>query len=1144
MTILRALDVKKWKVGRVALPNKVYAYEHRGKVPLLVYTTRTDIVMGDSVDFNYFSYFNRGDSIYGEEVYALTGKPWNVGETAVVGQTYRYVWSSGHVTELVARELTVLGNEPDFDKFDVRGDANVKDFGAVGNGIADDTEALKKSNLLPDGIFVHDGSINPYEYTGTGRLSYKGTPALTLPSNHTNFTQKRVLKELNFKFPDYGTALATTPHTELFPQAMTLHEKRVYILYMSKGGKGVSSTFVVVYDMSNWSYLGYFKICDNPSEGMHVITLNNKTMMYTKYSKVGESSYVGEWDVSTLPDNGSTLLPTRKFNVNMSSFLTGSDHNLLVQVSSNRSSQPERNLFHVIDYDGNFKATKIFDSFEIGIDADSQSHKTQNITYHDGYYVSTHGSYNTESTEQSNYYQLGVKKWGTDCECIESVRYDAKTTIEQIRSKGYECTVVEYEGICSYFGSLVSLLVTMPTNHNGKGGLLLLEECASGELSLSNTQSLLGTQIKNSYSSIPIHCNTASIKNPLTSENFKSLYDIMTFMLDTSVSSYEFYSSGSESVTDLSNNPIGGGVFVKLSTGNFATFSIEEISSKEHRSFFVYKDATGKYNHLLLPFNQTNGLVPNCECKLNLHFGTMHGNPYQQGETDGTVNYTVAADRVKGSYEITLASVSGLIPNQTIVYLCSDGTYKTNVIDSIISNTVNLKKPLQKNVNSGPNFWNFWDDKAHANEVGYYAIADDAIEELRYVGVVEAVVLPENLITLAVADDIQILNANKPDSVGCTSVSSAMVTASAESNGAKSNTIMLTAGLYKVTGVVNPSVDGSISELLVGIRQSRKRPNTIAPVTQLVTYTYLTAKNCPTYFEFTFYAQDRHYHELVFQVDNAGRFEVGKCEFVKVTDNINDLNRGKHVLFGDSWIDRGHIYDRLVERLPNATFVKKGNAGYASDQLFDVFDAQVPVHKPNTVWLLCSTNDFFRDYTIDKFNFEMGKIKEKIFDIGANCISWDSTVGSNDDPDTSYRDNLALSRQYALESSYRKSNVKLDDAPAEKVRDSLLIDASIPAGAEVFAGTFASTERDVNVVFSAFENNRGVVTVKMGFASSISPPISGIKSWPENQLKRPRDDLNLEFISPYKFPVVSLTNTSAEPVKIKGTITVEYYPEN
>lgn len=536
--------------------------------------------------------------------------------------------------------------------------------------------------------------------------------------------------------------------------------------------------------------------------------------------------------------------------------------------------------------------------------------------------------------------------------------------------------------------------------------------------------------------------------------------------------------------------------------------------------------------------------VTNREAKLNLHFGTMHGNPFRQTDIGGTVNFNITTSMAAGGLQLTLTSAAGLAANQTIVYLCADGTYKTNVILSVAGAVLNLKKPLQKAVNAGPNLWNFWEDRAHPNQFGFYAIADDAIEELRYVGEVEVTVLPEQLNARAAGDTIALLSNDDPEAPGCLDVKYARVTAVATSGGgATTYPINLTAGMYRVTGVVNPSVNSDISELLIAVVQSRPSIGGAADTSQQVANVRLSVRDCLTYFEFTFYAQDRHYQTLIFEPNAAGVFEIGKCEIVKITNNILSLNAGKHVLYGDSWINRGHIYDRLVYRLPNANIIKKGNSGWASDQLYADFDNQVTPERPDFVWLMCSTNDFFRNYTVDKFSFEMGRIKQKIFDIKANSIGWDSTVGANDDPDSSLAHNLTRSRQYALVTSYRKSNVKYDGGPSKKVRDTININETIAAGAEILVGVFATTAQNVSIVYSAFENKSGAITVKAGFASSVVIPTVNTITWFENSLKRPRDGIVLVSNGTATFPTISLRNTSGASVTVRGTVIAEYYPQ-
>lgn len=568
-----------------------------------------------------------------------------------------------------------------------------------------------------------------------------------------------------------------------------------------------------------------------------------------------------------------------------------------------------------------------------------------------------------------------------------------------------------------------------------------------------------------------------------------------------------------------------------------------DLSKDDGASLIGWKDNT--VGEALDKVGVRSLITPCVEAKINLHFGSMHGNPYRQNELGGTIQFSVASQVEKGSYQITLASTSGLGSNHTIVYLCADGTYKTNVILSIAGAVINLKKPLQETVNVGPNLWNFWSDRAHPNTYGFYAIADDAIEQLKYVGEVEYTLLPSELKPLSTNSTITLLNGDDPEAPGCVDVQYAHVTSvnAADDTGVVSPPISLTAGMYKITGVVNSSVNADIEELTVAVFQSRPTGQIGNDISQQVATARIRVKDCLTYFEISFYAQDNFYHTLEFRPSNSGTFEIGKCECVKLSANILSLNSGKHVLYGDSWINRGDIYNRLVQRLPGAEIIKKGNSGWASDQLYADFDNQVTPEQPDFVWLMCGTNDYFRNYSVDKFSFEMGRIKQKIFDLKAHCIGWDPSVGSNDDPDTTLSHNLTRSRQYALVTSYRKSNSKFNGEPIRKVRDTINISESLAAGEEVLVGVLATTENDVDIAYSAFENKSGTVDVKVGFSNIVATPTAGTVTWKENVLKRPRDNLVIKR-SPGagSFCVVMLKNNSSTALKIHGTIIAEYYP--
>lgn len=111
--------------------------------------------------------------------------------------------------------------------------------------------------------------------------------------------------------------------------------------------------------------------------------------------------------------------------------------------------------------------------------------------------------------------------------------------------------------------------------------------------------------------------------------------------------------------------------------------------------------------------------------------------------------------------------------------------------------------------------------------------------------------------------------------------------------------------------------------------------------------------------------------------------------------NLVNLNKGKHVLFGDSWFDHSprHFLDRLSSRLPNATIINAAIGGNTTQNLLDRFDKDVANHKPDTIWLMVSTNDYNQLVSKETYSKNIQKLIQKIRDLGARAIVFNSSVG-------------------------------------------------------------------------------------------------------------------------------------------------------
>lgn len=123
----------------------------------------------------------------------------------------------------------------------------------------------------------------------------------------------------------------------------------------------------------------------------------------------------------------------------------------------------------------------------------------------------------------------------------------------------------------------------------------------------------------------------------------------------------------------------------------------------------------------------------------------------------------------------------------------------------------------------------------------------------------------------------------------------------------------------------------------------------------------------------------------------AGAFSI--ADFSINTLGWSRLNQGKHVLLGDSWFSRNSLFERLRTRLPSASFSNKGVGGDTAKNLLERFDTDVSWQNPSFVWILTGTNDYWQDVSAANYKSNMRQIINRVRDLGAIPIVFDSSVG-------------------------------------------------------------------------------------------------------------------------------------------------------
>lgn len=133
-------------------------------------------------------------------------------------------------------------------------------------------------------------------------------------------------------------------------------------------------------------------------------------------------------------------------------------------------------------------------------------------------------------------------------------------------------------------------------------------------------------------------------------------------------------------------------------------------------------------------------------------------------------------------------------------------------------------------------------------------------------------------------------------------------------------------------------------------------------------------------------------------------------EAITKVSGLPNFATGTHVLLGDSWfrLNRG-FPERLTARMPGATFVNKAIGGQTTAQLLARFQTDVTPSRPDFVWIIGGTNDYFSDVPASTYAANIAAIVAATNAIGAVPIVLNSSVGSKDLSQARFD----LSEQYA-----------------------------------------------------------------------------------------------------------------------------------
>lgn len=508
---------------------------------------------------------------------------------------------------------------------------------------------------------------------------------------------------------------------------------------------------------------------------------------------------------------------------------------------------------------------------------------------------------------------------------------------------------------------------------------------------------------------------------------------------------------------------------------------------------------------------------------IDLHYGAMHGRGLTTTETlsDGKGGYQLSVAASAGQPDIVLTSNTSetfsipLVLGQLVTYLASNGEYysaSVKAISGVSPCTVTLNSAIEADISAGRNLFAFMSNESHPIFYGYRAIADYAIRKTKqqHEKLVEIFFVETNAAVMTV-------NAtNAYENCGSSSVTAydiqmptAMtdgISASfyAPETGAYIARIVINTNGYDVNVGWNYAGLGSTSPINCNDVQSFDIPITVrsAEAGGLVTLSVLSE-------------------------DAAAEINMlGKIEILKVMGNTPNLAGCKHVLLGDSWFEQPGFFERLQQRYPYAKIVNKGVGGNTAVQLLNRFDTDVAPEKPDVVWVMVGTNDYYQNVSNDLFNYYVNQIISKCAEIGAHAMFFNSSPGAAPFDTTRFN----KSRQYANVTNYIKSNAKANPIKRQIFNIQHQV---VPNGAS-----------DVQLINFGIHNSKFRLSSYFVSAGSLKlgdkPSLNGA---PDNEITLTAgsyvtEDTDLTFSGP-RFVDIRASNTTGADVTIYGYVEVE-----
>lgn len=378
---------------------------------------------------------------------------------------------------------------------------------------------------------------------------------------------------------------------------------------------------------------------------------------------------------------------------------------------------------------------------------------------------------------------------------------------------------------------------------------------------------------------------------------------------------------------------------------------------------------------------------------IDLHFLTSRGTGWIENESVSPSWATTTVVSASGN-TVDVANVALFVVGQLIGIESVNGQYYSYVVRGISSSTLTLDADLTVSVSAGSTIGPFYRDDAHPNYTGSFVVIDDALRQLKkrlakteYFSRIGGWVLGSgSTITYPTQSNYLTVGA------AVATKRAATVTFSGLNSYVFSEPAILAGGDYRVSFPINTGkAAAGPANIAIYIDSTSGAGTAAIATTTLVGTDHTTLVEL----DFSVPPESSVSIRVINMISSENTISVGFIRYDRIQSNLRDINRGKHVLLGDSWFTSGgELHSAIIDRLNSAEVISKGVPGNRADQLVARFQTDVTPENPDYVWVMCGTNDYYQGVSDGQFQAEIVRLREMIYSIGAQPIFFTPSVGS------------------------------------------------------------------------------------------------------------------------------------------------------